>query len=79
MLDRLKSALQQDRLAMVYLGSGMRPRRAVLVVAADATTWSCFEPGNASARTLERQDLLSGSPGQRPLFVVVPTGRRARS
>ena len=79
-LGRVARSLHRDQPALVYVGSIWRPRHVVLVVNADDESLSYYDPATGHTRTVARSRLLTLQGARvRPLFIVIPTGRRASS
>lgn len=74
-------SLRRERPAVVYVGSHWRPRHLVLVVDADHESLSYYDPAMGQVRTATRSRFVGqavpNSERARPLFIVIPTGRRA--
>jgi hypothetical protein len=74
-------SVRRERPALVYVGSHWRPRHLVLVVDADHESLSYYDPAIGQSRTATRSHFVEqaapNSGRARPLFIVIPTGRRA--
>lgn len=74
-------SLRAERPALVYVGSHWRPRHLVLVVDADHEALSYYDPAIGRARAMSPSRFASQTASDwapsRPLFIVIPTGRRA--